>query len=169
MNNPVAVRSSRFSKSSSHQEAALKSILLGISLVLFSISAAFALQPDSIGHIQTLKGEASILRNGTTTAAAIGTPLYRGDIVRTAKTGSVGIVMSDESSFSLGSNSEIVLKDYLFNPREGKFSMITRMVKGTFAYLSGMIAKLSPNSIRLEIPEATIAVRGTRLLIQVEE
>jgi len=147
----------------------LKSILIGLSLVLLTISPAVALQPDAIGQIQTLKGTATILRNGATVAAGVSVPVYRGDTVRTDKSGSVGIVLTDDSSFSLGPNSEIVLKDYLFNPKEGKFAMITRMAKGTFAYLSGMIAKLSPNSIRLEIPDATIAVRGTRLLIKIEE
>jgi len=33
--------------------------------------------------------------------------------------------------------------------------------------VSGRIAKLSPDSIRLETPEAIIGVRGTRLAIRV--
>ncbi len=43
------------------------------------------------------------------------------------------------------------------------------MIKGTFAYLSGLIGKLSPDTLQLEIPEATIVVRGTKLLIEVRE
>ena len=77
--------------------------------------------------------------------------------------------MADDASLSLGPDSEITLKDYLFNPKEGKFAFVTRIAKGTFSYLSGIIGKLSPDSIRLEIPDATIAVRGTRLLVKVEE
>jgi hypothetical protein len=147
----------------------MKSMILGLSLILFTISPAAALQPDAIGHIQTLKGAASIMRGNTTLPAAIGVLLYSGDTIRTAKTDSVGIVLTDDSTFSLGPNSEIVLKDYLFNPKEGKFSLVTRMAKGTFSYLSGIIGKLSPNSIHLELPEATIAVRGTKLFIKVDE
>ena len=147
----------------------MKSLFFGLSFFLLANSPAVALQPDTIGHIQTLKGAASILRDNNTVPVAVGVPVYRGDTIRTAKTGSVGIVLTDDSSFSLGPNSDIALKDYLFNPKEGKFALVTRMAKGTFAYLSGIIAKLSPDSIRLEIPDATIAVRGTRLLINVEE
>ena len=147
----------------------MKTTILVLSLILLSISPAAALPPEAIGHIQTLKGAASILRDNNTVPVAMGVPVYRGDTIRTAKTGSVGIVLADDTTFSLGPDSEIVLKDYLFNPKEGKFAIIARMVKGTFTYLSGIIGKLSPNSIHLEIPDATIAVRGTRLLIQIEE
>ena len=147
----------------------MKTMILGISLMFLTISLAAAMQPDAIGHIQTLKGSASILRGDKTMPATIGVLLYSGDTIRTAKTDSVGIVLTDDSTFSLGPKSEIVLKDYLFNPKEGKFSLVTRMVKGTFSYLSGMIGKLSPSSIHLELPEASIAVRGTKLLIKVDE
>ena len=52
---------------------------------------------------------------------------------------------------------------------KGKFAFLARMVKGTFSYISGLIGKLSPNSVQLEIPDATIAVRGTKLLVEVQE
>jgi hypothetical protein len=41
------------------------------------------------------------------------------------------------------------------------------MVKGTFVYLSGVIGKLSPESIRLETPVGTIAIRGTRFAAKI--
>ena len=147
----------------------MKTVLLGLSLIIFIVSTAAAQQPDSIGRIQTLKGSASILRGSEVVPAVVGVPLFRGDTIRTAKTGSVGIVLADDTTLSLGPSSEIAIRDYMFNPKDGKFAFVARMVKGTFSYLSGMIAKLSPNSIRLEIPDATIAVRGTRLLIKVDE
>jgi len=146
----------------------MKAIILGWLFSLLAISSAVAQQPDAIGHIQTLKGPSFIVRDNKAIPVTVGASVYRGDTIRTAKKGSVGIVLADDSSFSLGPNSEIVFKDFLFNPKEGKFSIIARMAKGTFAYLSGIIGKLSPSSIRLEIPDATIAVRGTRLMIIVE-
>jgi hypothetical protein len=100
---------------------------------------------------------------------AVGTPLQRGDLVRTAKPGAVGIILLDDTTISLGPNSELSLKEYTFAPKEGKFSLVARMVKGTFVYLSGLIGKLSPNAVQLLIPDATIAVRGTKLLIEVQE
>jgi hypothetical protein len=143
--------------------------LLCIAMLLLSITSAFGSQPNSIGQIQTLNGTATVIRNYISIPAATAQPLYRGDLIRTSKTGSVGIVLSDDTTLSLGPNSEIILKDYLFNPKEGKFSMIAKMVKGTFSYISGLIGKLAPESIRMELPDATIAVRGTKLLVNIEE
>lgn len=147
----------------------MKTLILGLSFFLLTISTASAVQSDVIGHIQTLKGTAFVLRSNNTAELVKGAAVYCGDTIRTAKTGSVGIVMTDDSTLSLGPNSEIALKDYLFSPKEQKYAFVTRITKGTFGYLSGIIGKLSPNSIKLEIPDATIAVRGTKLLIKVEE
>ncbi len=146
----------------------MRAIALNLLIILLAISPAAAFQPDSIGHIQTLNGTATILRGNTSIPAAKALPVFRGDTIRTSKTGSLGIVLTDDTTFSLGPNSEIVISDYMFNPREGKFSMITKMVKGTFSYISGLMGKLSPNSIKMDIPNATISVRGTKLLINIE-
>ena len=42
------------------------------------------------------------------------------------------------------------------------------LVRGVAAYVSGRIAKLAPDSIRLETPAAIIGVRGTTLAIRVQ-
>ena len=83
--------------------------------------------------------------------------------------GAVGIVLTDDTSISLGSGSELSLNDYAFDPKESKFALAIRMIKGTFSYISGQIVKLAPDSAQLHTPDATIAVRGTKLLIQIKE
>ncbi len=149
----------------------MKTTLLGLFLILLSasLSVASAPQSDAIGRVQTLKGTVSIQRGNNALAVSIGTPVLCSDTIRTGKAAAAGLVMADDSTLSLGPNSELVLKDYVFNPKEGKFSFVTKMAKGTFSYLSGIIGKLAPDSIRMEMPVATIAVRGTKLLVTVEE
>lgn len=145
-------------------------VLAGTLLILLLIATPIcASAADKIGHIHTLKGTASIVRGNTTIDAAPGVFLNQGDLVRTGKPGAVSIVMIDDTSVSMGSDSEISLKNYAFDPQAGKFSLVFRMVKGTFTYVSGLIGKLAPDSIQLLIPDAIIAVRGTKLLIEVQE
>ncbi|MCL2760955.1 MAG: FecR domain-containing protein [Desulfuromonadales bacterium] len=136
-------------------------------LPVYAFSDAYALPSGSIGYVHTMKGAVSILRKGNVVQAAVGTPLYSGDLVRTEKPGAAGIVLIDNTTFSLGPNSELALTDYVFNPKEGQFSLVAKMAKGTFSYLSGLIEKLAPNSVKLGTPDATIAIRGTKLLIVV--
>lgn len=137
--------------------------------ILFAEPSLASQSTNKIGHIQNLQGTASILREGTTLAGAAGSVLYRGDLVRTGKPGAVGIVLTDDTSISLGSGSELSLNDYTFEPKESKFALGIRMIKGTFSFISGQIIKLAPSSAQIHTPDATIAVRGTKLLIEIKE
>lgn len=147
----------------------MKTLSCASLLLLLIVQPVFAFDADSIGYIQTLKGSGSIVRGNLTIPAAIKGTLNRKDLVRTSRDGSMGIVLLDDTTLALGPNSELVVKDYAFDPKEGTFSFLVKMAKGTFSYLSGLIGKLSPNSVLLEIPDATIAVRGTKLLVDVKE
>jgi hypothetical protein len=147
----------------------MKTPLFGLFLLFFSLSSAYAVPTDVIGHIQTLKGQVSIVRGAQLQPGTAGSVLHRGDLIRTAKPGAVSIVMTDDTTISLGPNSELSLQEYAFDPKDGHFSLVMKMAKGTFSYLSGLIAKLAPDSVKLLIPDATIAVRGTKLLVDVQQ
>jgi len=42
------------------------------------------------------------------------------------------------------------------------------MARGVMAFVSGSIAKLSPDAVRIETPVAILGVRGTQFLAKVE-
>jgi len=44
---------------------------------------------------------------------------------------------------------------------------VLKVVRGVAAYVSGQIAKLSPDSVHLETPAAIVGVRGTTLVMRV--
>lgn len=147
----------------------MKLVFWAICLALLNLSSAFADEAAVVGHIQTMKDSVTIVRAKALIAGAPGVEIRQGDLLRTGKPGAVGLVFLDNSTVSLGSGSELLVSEYVFEPREGKFALVVRMIKGSFAYVSGMMSKLAPDAIRLQTPEATIAVRGTKLLIEVEE
>jgi hypothetical protein len=78
------------------------------------------------------------------------------------------VIFSDETLLSLGPESALVIDRFVFAPREGKFSIVLRMIRGTAAYLSGLISKLAPDSAHFETPTASIGIRGTRFVVRVE-
>ena len=123
---------------------------------------------ESVGNIKTLKGEVIIYRQGKEAAAVLGAKVFQEDEIQTQDGGRVGIILRDDTILSLGPKSRLALTEYIFEPKENRFSVVINMMKGTFSYLSGVIGKLSPDSIRLETPDSTIAIRGTRLMISVE-
>jgi outer membrane protein OmpA-like peptidoglycan-associated protein len=147
----------------------MKTLICGLFLAVLSVTPLLADQAETVGQFRTLAGTVSIQRGAAVLPASVGATVRRGDVVRTGKPGAVGIVLLDDTTVSLGSGSEFVIGDYAFDPKAGRFSLVMRMFKGTFAYVAGRIGKLAPDTIRLEIPDATISVRGTKLLIEIEK
>ncbi|SHI96047.1 FecR family protein [Malonomonas rubra DSM 5091] len=139
--------------------------VFGLLLVLFFAATLSAAQ--SIGTVKTLTGSAFVERQGEVVELEVGAPLQVADRVVTRADGSLGLILQDDTTVSLGPDSELLLRAFVFEPKQNRFSMILKMLKGTFLYVSGVIGKLAPDSIELETPDSTIAVRGTRVLIKV--
>jgi hypothetical protein len=108
-----------------------------------------------------------VIRGESVLDAEKGTRLYQSDVVRTEAGGSVGVVLRDDTTLSLGPSSELKMAEFKFKPDEGVLGMTLNMVKGTMVYISGQIAKLAPGSAQIETPAGVAAVRGTELLIEV--
>lgn len=142
-------------------------LLFGVLCLSLLLSTPVALAEQAIGSVKTLKGDVLIERGGAISPAVVGMPVYANDTVKTTDNAAVGLVLRDDTLISMGPASMLALKEYQFEPKESRYSMVLGLLKGTFVYLSGVIGKLAPESIRLETPDSTIAVRGTRLLVKV--
>jgi len=133
-------------------------------------SATFAAASDgTAGRVKTVTGSASILRGEASLPAVVNERIFQGDTLSTGPDGSLGVILKDDTSLSLGPNSVVVVDQFLFAPAESKLSLVTRMLRGTAVYASGIIAKLSPQTVRFETPNASIGIRGTRFLVKVDE
>ena len=119
--------------------------------------------------IRSSEGNATVTRGEKVIPAAAGTKLQAGDTLRTGPDGSLGVILRDNSTLSLGPESSFVIQKFLFSPAEGKLGLMARLSKGTMAYLSGLIGKLAPESVRFETPTASIGVRGTHFAVKTGE
>jgi len=128
---------------------------------------AFAQQPSPAGRIKVVSGDAVIVRGGSTVPAQNGVAVYQSDSLRTGKDGRVGITLSDDTQVSIGPGSEVKLDSFVYDPGAGQLALVLKFIRGTAAYVSGQIAKLAPDAVRLETPAAIVGVRGTTLGIEV--
>jgi hypothetical protein len=123
---------------------------------------------SSVAIVKNMSGSATVVRQGQTITATNGMEIWENDTLRTGRNGSIAIVFTDDTFLSLGPGSVLIIDEFIFAPREGKFSIVIRMLKGTAAYLSGLISKLSPDSAHFKTPSASIGIRGTKFVAKVE-
>lgn len=147
---------------------ALSLAALVLTLVFLTPAISAAAQ-DTIGIVRNLGGQATITREGQVFPAVVGTRLLEGDTLMTGSNGSMGVILRDNSTLSIGPGSSLVVRSFLFSPAEGKLGLLIRLSKGTMAYLSGLIGKLAPESARFETPVASIGIRGTRFAVRLDD
>ena len=142
---------------------------VGVLALTLSVTApAMAQQPTPAGHVKTVSGSAFIVRANATIAAKAGEPVFASDALRTGADGAVGVTLKDDTRLSLGPGSEVRIDRYVYAPGEGGLGMVLKFVRGAAVYVSGRIAKLAPDSIRLETPSAIVGVRGTTVAVRVD-
>lgn len=137
-------------------------------LVLAAATPALAQQSSPAGRVKVVTGTAFIVRGTTTIPAQPGLEVFEADGLRTGPDGTIGLTLKDDTRLSLGPASEVRLEKFLYAPGNGGLGMVLKFVRGVAAYVSGRMAKLAPDSIRLETPAAIVGVRGTSIAIRVE-
>jgi hypothetical protein len=147
----------------------MRRILVLLFCVLLAATTALHAADESrpIGLVKTVAGDASIVRDGRRVAAQPGAQLVQGDVLSTGATGTMAVILRDDTMLSLGASTETRLEQFVFEPAQQRLGMVVRVARGVIGYLSGRMAKLAPGAVRLETPAATLGVRGTYLVARV--
>jgi len=147
---------------------AIRSVFTTALVLLACISAARAAEPE-IGMIKTLSGHGWVVTGAQRVAAAIGGKVHQNDSLETEMDGALGVTFLDNTTLSLGPQSQIELGTFIFDPNGNRYGFVTRVAHGTFLFVTGMIGKLAPQSVSVETPTGSIGIRGTRFLVKVEK
>jgi len=138
-------------------------LLLG----LLATTPALAQSPAPAGRVKLATGSAFVMHEGQRLPAVVGTAVYEQDSLTTGADGRLGVTLRDDTRLSVGPQTTIEISRFVYAQSDSQVSFVLRVVRGVVAYVSGRIAKLSPDAVRLETPSAIVGVRGTRLVIQV--
>lgn len=141
--------------------------MVAIFLIASLLPQGASADDTAIGMVKSISGRAFIVAGGRARSAAIGVPVYRDDSLETEAGGALGVAFTDNTVLSLGPHSQLTMTDYRFQPRSGKFAFVARLAHGTMMYVSGLIAKLAPDSVAFHTPVGTIGVEGTRFLVDI--
>ena len=143
------------------------SLLVICTLLAVATSAYSEEELRPIGIVKVATGDAAILRNSQRLAAKPGHQLYQKDILSTGPAGKMSVILRDDTIIALGSSSELHIVKFDFEPSRQNLGMVLRVTRGIMGYRSGKIAKLSPSSVHIETPKATLGVRGTYLMMRI--
>ena len=137
--------------------------------ILCAIGLSARAEEAPVGFIKTLSGTATLTHGAVATDAALAMPVYQNDRLETGSDGALGITFRDNTRISLGPNSRIELKHFVFQPAAEQYGFILGLAYGTLEYISRLTEKLAPDAMSIQTPGFTVGARGTRLLIRAEK
>lgn len=139
-------------------------VIIKLLLLLSLTNYAYA----SIGAVTEAKGSGIVERETSTLETLVDLTVEMNDYVVTAK-GVVGITFEDETQVRVGEHSELLIDDFVYDPSSSSGSLGLKVAMGTVKYASGNIAHSNPDTVDIQTPSATIAVRGTAFSMTVDE
>lgn len=123
---------------------------------------------DMVGSVRTVVGQPEIVRGQDCFSASTGDHLYMDDILTTTREDAVGIILRDDTMVSLGPSSEFKIDSFVFEPAQDKLSFISDLTRGTALFVTGQMAKIAPESLKVHTPNSIIGIRGTRFVVKVD-
>jgi len=137
--------------------------LIPLLLYICAIYALPAYAAESAGTVDAIKGAAWAQRiSEAARKLEKGTLIYQGDVIRTEKDSAVQVAFNDQTKFYLGSNTEMRINK--FNDQRGEEGLATHILKGTFRFVSGLIAKKKPEAMEVGLTVGIIGIRGTNVV-----
>ncbi|MFH1799961.1 MAG: FecR domain-containing protein [Candidatus Omnitrophota bacterium] len=155
----------------------MKKILtsLFIFIFIFSNAVVFAQMPvaapgavssleglSRIGVVAAIQGKVEVMTPGAAgRVVQSGEEIFISDEVKTDTLGHLQILLLDETVFTIGPNSAITIDKFVYDPKTRVGNMEASITKGVFRYVSGKIAANKPENVTINLPTATIGIRGT--------
>lgn len=90
-----------------------------------------------------------------------GDAIFLGDQVTTGSEGRLQIMLLDETVFTIGPNAALVIDQFVFDPETSAGKVTATVLKGTFRFVTGKVAKRQPSDMEVKLPVGSIGVRGT--------
>ncbi|MDP2847477.1 MAG: FecR domain-containing protein, partial [Humidesulfovibrio sp.] len=124
---------------------------------------------QEIGSAKAIQGQVTAVGPEGARALSIGSPVFKGDTLATAKGSAGSIQFLDKTVLNVGEGSKVSLDQYVYDSAKGSGQALFKMAQGTFRAVTGEIVKQNPESFKMQSPLATIGIRGTETAHTVPE
>ena len=110
-----------------------------------------------VGIVGAISGTA---KAGTRELKA-GDKIYLNETIYAGIDSGTQILLLDQSTFTIGSDSEVVMDTFIYDPATNDGKIVANVKKGSLKIISGLISKKNPDSLTVNVPEGTLGSRGT--------
>lgn len=118
------------------------------------------------GTVKLVEGEVTLVHGDSRQAVVAGHAVHRGGQIITGDKSSVSITLRDGSVLSLGPNSAIELSQFDFDATTHEGNMLVALRHGSLRVITGLIAKLRPEQVKVTTPTTVVGVRGTDFIVE---
>lgn len=121
-----------------------------------------------VGQVKVLRSQAWVVRDDRRLPVEVGMRLRQHDILETGLAGAVGVSFDDNSTLSIGPNTQIVIQRFAFDTTTHQGAFDARIHRGTVAVQPGYIARREPEAMRISTPAAVLRSRAGGYLVSVK-
>jgi len=145
---------------------ALPRLLLPFALIL----ALPALATEQAGVSAAVRGQVALNRLQVAIGRQVvgGEPILLQDAIKSGQRSGMQILLLDETVFTIGPESELVIDEFVYDPRTNAGKLSAEITKGVFRFVSGKIAHQKPEDMNVKLPSGTLGVRGTMVAGRVD-
>ncbi|HEX7790382.1 MAG TPA: FecR domain-containing protein [Afipia sp.] len=122
---------------------------------------------EPVGNVATLKGSATVTRNGTATALKLQDDIFKGDTLQTSKNATLIVTFTDDTTLNLSASSRVVVNNFVYQEGAKDNAALINVTRGTMAFVAAAVAKTG--DMKIETPTATLGIRGTTGVVEVPE
>jgi hypothetical protein len=142
--------------------AAFPSGRLHAAVPLQPIAGSSTIDADRVGIVAAVKGVVDI-SHPTRVGRVVdsGAPIFLGDLISTDDEGQLQIMLLDETIFTIGKNSKMIIDEFVYDPKTHEGEVHATIVKGVFRFITGNIARKKPENMEVTLPVGSLGIRGT--------
>ena len=138
----------------------IKTLILSIAIFILP-HLTFA--SERIGTVGIVIGKADVVNRNL--ELKIKESIYFGDVIKTGPKTNMQILFDDQTVFTIGENTEIVINEFIYDPNQNnELNKISAEVfQGSLKVVTGLISKKNPENLSLKLPTGVLATRGTEV------
>jgi len=143
-----------------HRGGITAAVLLAL-VVGTGLTSQVASARDPVGQVKRLQSKAVAIYHKQTRELAPAADILFRDLLQTGRGARLKAELVDGTAITLGENAEILIDEFVYDPRQRQGGLNLKVIKGAFLFVGGKVEEMTDSKTRIETPVAILGIRGT--------